>query len=316
MQLYFFLKGMIKAMELEYWKDFIVLSETLSFREAANRLHLSQSALSKRIRVLEDACGGRLFTRTTRRIELSERGRAILPSAMQLAADAARMEKDLHHFDAERSNRLLLGTIRNFQAYGIDDIFLAFEQAYPQYVLNLLEGDLLEVEQDFRERKTNLFCTYRSGDRYGSGGDPDFRFLPVGEGQFGVITKTDDPLTRAESVKIRDLDGCQLLLPARGSFFYHQLLEAFQKEKITYNIVSEGSSFGVLDLVRAGVGVAVQHYELYKSYRYREDLAWKPLVPPIRYEFGLGYRDSAALTGPERAFVTYLRSRYLYSSNI
>ena len=119
-------------MELEYWKDFIVLSEILSFREAANRLHLSQSALSKRIRVLEDACGGRLFTRTTRRIELSERGRAVLPSAMQLAADAARLEKDLRHFDAERSNRLQLGTIRNFQAYGIDDIFLAFEQAYPQ----------------------------------------------------------------------------------------------------------------------------------------------------------------------------------------
>lgn len=92
--------------------------------------------------------------------------------------------------------------------------------------------------------------------------------------------------------------------------FYNRILELLEKAGVNVNIVFEGGTSGCLDLVRAGAGVAIQHYELYKSYRYRSELEWKPMVPTISYDYGLGYRETSVLSRPERAFISYLKEKY------
>jgi DNA-binding transcriptional LysR family regulator len=67
---------------------FIAVAEELSFSRAAERLGLSQQAVSSQIRCLENQVGRTLFFRTTRRVELTEAGRALLPKA-QLSLRAA-----------------------------------------------------------------------------------------------------------------------------------------------------------------------------------------------------------------------------------
>ncbi|GAA2281386.1 LysR family transcriptional regulator [Nonomuraea roseoviolacea subsp. roseoviolacea] len=67
-------------------RAFAVAAEELHFGRAAVRLHLSQQALSKRIRRLEDALGTRLFERTTRSVELTAAGRRFLPRAADAVA--------------------------------------------------------------------------------------------------------------------------------------------------------------------------------------------------------------------------------------
>ncbi|MDR8409528.1 LysR family transcriptional regulator [Nonomuraea sp. 3-1Str] len=67
-------------------RAFAVAAEELHFGRAAARLHLSQQALSKRVRRLEDALGTRLFERTTRSVELTAAGRRLLPAAVEALA--------------------------------------------------------------------------------------------------------------------------------------------------------------------------------------------------------------------------------------
>lgn len=78
----------LPALDLRRLRYFTAVAEELSFSQAADRLGLSQQALSSQIRRLEDQVGRSLFFRTTRRVELTAAGRALLPKA-QLALGAA-----------------------------------------------------------------------------------------------------------------------------------------------------------------------------------------------------------------------------------
>ena len=78
----------LPAVDLRRLRYFAAVAEELSFSRAADRLGVSQQAMSRQIRCLEDQVGRSLFFRTTRRVELTAAGRALLPRA-QLCLHAA-----------------------------------------------------------------------------------------------------------------------------------------------------------------------------------------------------------------------------------
>lgn len=71
-------------MDIKDLRCFIVLAEELNFRQAAEKLHISQPPLTRRIRQLEQELGVSLFERTTRRVALTEAGQSLLREARGL----------------------------------------------------------------------------------------------------------------------------------------------------------------------------------------------------------------------------------------
>lgn len=71
----------LPAVDLRRLRYFAAVAEELSFSRAAERLGVSQQALSSQVRCLEEQVGRSLFFRTTRRVELTAAGRALLPKA-------------------------------------------------------------------------------------------------------------------------------------------------------------------------------------------------------------------------------------------
>ena len=72
------------SVELRHLRSFVAVAEELNFTRAAARVHLAQQALSTQIRQLEELVGARLFSRTTRKVELTAAGRALLERVPEL----------------------------------------------------------------------------------------------------------------------------------------------------------------------------------------------------------------------------------------
>ncbi|NOL49423.1 LysR family transcriptional regulator [Pelistega europaea] len=94
--------------KLEALKYFCVASETLNFRETAQRLSVSPQVVTRMIAELETTLGESLFKRNTRNIRLTEFGNQFLPQAQQLLADSERLFST-HH---KPSQKTMQGMVR------------------------------------------------------------------------------------------------------------------------------------------------------------------------------------------------------------
>jgi DNA-binding transcriptional LysR family regulator len=95
--------------ELRQLRYFVAVAEELNFTRAAQRVHLVQQALSGAIAQFEHQLGVRLFVRTTRRVELTDEGSALLPYAREALAAADRGVAALAEVAAGRSGHLRVG---------------------------------------------------------------------------------------------------------------------------------------------------------------------------------------------------------------
>jgi DNA-binding transcriptional LysR family regulator len=118
-------------LEISELNSFAVLAKELHFGRASNRVFLSQPALSKQIRRLEDKVGGALFARTRRKVELTEAGRVLLPYAEKVLREAAQALSA-----SQRAAQGLAGTLRI--GFGIASVFeivprtvVRFRKAFP-----------------------------------------------------------------------------------------------------------------------------------------------------------------------------------------
>jgi len=116
---------------------FVAVADTQSFSQAAQRLFLTQSAVSKRIALLESQLECRLFDRIGRQVILTEAGNRLLPRAREILhaiEDAEQMIKDS---DGEVNGRLTLAASHHISLHRMPPILKAFIQQYPNVELDL-----------------------------------------------------------------------------------------------------------------------------------------------------------------------------------
>ena len=108
------------GMELQQIRYFVAVAETGNVTVAAARLHLSQPALSRQVRALEDELGVPLFDRVRQRIRLTEAGRFFLDRARQLICDAETAALQVRELYAQAGRTIRLGTLTVF----LDDLVI------------------------------------------------------------------------------------------------------------------------------------------------------------------------------------------------
>ncbi len=118
-------------------KAFITVNRCSSFSDAADQLHLTQPAVSKRIAALESQLGCRLFDRIGHRTLLTEAGRQLLPLAEQMLAEFNDLRNRVDHLHAAVSGKLNLGTSHHIGLHRLPPILRHFTQTYPDVELAL-----------------------------------------------------------------------------------------------------------------------------------------------------------------------------------
>ncbi|MEW6169815.1 MAG: LysR family transcriptional regulator, partial [Pseudomonadota bacterium] len=124
-------------MDTQWLAAFVEIADCGSFTQAAETLHLSQPAVSKRITALEERIGAPLFDRIGRQVGLTDAGRALLPHARKVLQDIEDGRRALSQLSEQVAGRLSVGTSHHIGLHRLPPVLRSYTQRYPQVDLDL-----------------------------------------------------------------------------------------------------------------------------------------------------------------------------------
>ena len=134
-------------MELDQLRSFVAVAEARSFTRAAALVHLSQPAISRQIRRLEQELGAELFDRYGRRVECTTHGELLLPLARAIIARADEATRLIREHVGMVSSRVRFGSTGIVFAHLLPPMLASFLQAYPKIHLDLIEREDALLEE-------------------------------------------------------------------------------------------------------------------------------------------------------------------------
>jgi DNA-binding transcriptional LysR family regulator len=198
-------------------KVFRAVAEAMSFRKAAEVLHLSQPAVSQQIRALEEEARVRLFDRAGgdghgSQIALTEAGRVLLVYANRAAATMAEAERALAALNHEVTGELRLGASTTVAQYLLPRILGAFLKQYPHVRMSVVSGNTEEIAEAVAEEKVAL------GIIEGPPMRRDVKTEPMAPDELVLIVSPGHAWAqRKGAISVQELATVPLLMRERGS---------------------------------------------------------------------------------------------------
>ncbi|MFA5489268.1 MAG: LysR family transcriptional regulator [Candidimonas sp.] len=126
---------------------FVAVADLGSFSQAADRLHLSQTALSRRIVKLEAAVGGKLLARTTRSVSLTQPGADFLPRARRLVREMSAALAELKESTMHGYGHVVMGCLPTVAAGRMSRVIALYGERYPRNRIQILDRSATEIRQ-------------------------------------------------------------------------------------------------------------------------------------------------------------------------
>lgn len=185
--------------ELRHLRAFLVLAEELNFTRAAARLHVVQQALSSQIRQLEEELGAPLFVRTTRSVELTAAGRALLASAPTALSTFDRALQDAKASAADDAGTLALGLLATAPLDFTPRVLRAFAEKRPKVAVSIRNVAFDDPTGGVRSRVTDAALVWRPFDETGLVCEPLFTEERV------AVLPVDHPAARKKTIDAGEL---------------------------------------------------------------------------------------------------------------
>jgi DNA-binding transcriptional LysR family regulator len=247
-------------MELRHLRYFVTVAEDLSFRRAAERLHLSHPTLSKQIGDLENELGLKLFIRNPRRVELTEVGRGFLVEARRTLVSAQQAVAHAHEVATGERGRLTIGVLTQVTYTFLNDALAQFRELFP----------LVEVTVLHMNNRTQIDALLDGSIMLGIGcfglsldesrGEPLTAKLLLRSPYCLVCSKHRWPAKR-DTPKLSDFrdDNFLVFLPEVGGDYQHLLRTVCQLDGgFEPKLLPIGNNFDTLiSMVSAGRGVCL-----------------------------------------------------------
>ncbi len=243
-------------MELRHLRYFVAAAETENVSRAALKLHVSQPALSRQLRDLEDELGFKLFDRSARSVRLTEAGRVFLTEAravLQRADEAVAAARALA--DGSRGE-LHVGYAPSPTVRILPPTLRAFQLKMPHVRVKLHDLSTEEMLTGLREGKLQLAFLVRPNRAMLRG----LRFEELARDTMCVAVPPGHALARARSVNAMRLSREPLVVFSRKEYpEYHELIEALLASSGARPKVAEehDSATSLIAAIESGAGVAL-----------------------------------------------------------
>jgi len=285
-------------MDLANLNAFIAIAETGSFSAAAERLFLTQPAVSKRIAGLEQQLKVRLFDRLGREVGLTEAGRALLPRAYQILNVLDDTRRALTNLTGEVSGRLTLATSHHIGLHRLPPLLRAFTRLYPEVALDIQFLDSEVAYEEILHGRAELAVITLAPQPHGL-----VKAVPVWDDPLDFVAAPEHPLVNSGEVTLADVAAYPAVFPGSNTFTHHIVSRLCEAQGIKPNIAM---STNYMETIKMMVSIGLAWSVLPRT-MLDEQVARIPL-PGIQLNRQLGYivHTERTLSNAARAFMALL----------
>lgn len=240
-------------MDLATLQAFAAVADQGSFSRAADTLFLSQSAVSKRVSLLETDLRTRLFDRIGRRVRLTEAGEALLPRARRVLAEMENARQAVSDLEGAVGGHLRIGTSHHIGLHRLPPVLRAFVTAYPEVELDLRFMDSEEACTAVERGELEL-AIVTLPRRPAAGLDTE----TLWHDPLAFVSAVDHPLARAGTLAPRMLADEPAILPAPTTFTRRIVTEALRPHGVEPRAALETNYLETIKMmVSVGLGWSV-----------------------------------------------------------
>ncbi len=242
-------------MELRQLRQFVAVAETLSFRQAAERLFMAQPPLSVAIRKLEEEIGVPLFERSARGVRLTPAGKTALDMARQCLAQADQFLVATRSAATGETGHLRIGFIGSVTFGLMPALIQSFSARYPLVKLDLRESTNQEILAQVETQELDLGFV-----RVPTSRPAHVQFQMVEKDVFCAALPPGHPLARKKKLVLKDLEDQPFIgyAPSRVGGLHAAVSLLLQQADIAPHITQEAVQVQtVIGLVESGLGVAL-----------------------------------------------------------
>lgn len=272
-------------MEIRQLKAFLAIAEAKTFTAGARRVNVTQAAISMQIRQLEDEVGLPLFTRTPRRVILTEAGEYLLERARKILREHDSALAEIAEVAGAEHGRLRIGSASAmFATQQLPSIMKRLKQKFPNSDLSVSSGTSQRLVDKIMHGEVDMAFISLPVD------NPNIATELLFSDEIVAIAHPNHPLANEKFISAATLAGEDLVLGERGGNTRRMVDEFFAAANVKPNITMELSRQEAINqMVEMGLGVGLAGAKtVAKEIREGRLTAWLIEGAEIKWELGLG----------------------------
>jgi DNA-binding transcriptional LysR family regulator len=237
--------------DLKELQAFVATADQASFRLAADALHLSPPALSRRVERLESALGARLFERTTRHVELTAAGREFLQEARAALGGLEEAIRRLDDRSGLRRGRVTVACVPSVAYRLLPRALREFARALPEVQVHVIDENASQVLEAVARGEADFGLSFTGSQ------EPELRFQALARERYVLAVPRSHSWAGRDAVAWSELAGQRLVsVSSRSSnrLLLDQALAGLPDPPVAWYECNHVT--GALALVEAGLGLA------------------------------------------------------------
>ncbi|MBN2405374.1 MAG: LysR family transcriptional regulator [Coriobacteriia bacterium] len=284
---------------------FLAIARHKKFSSAAEHAYVSQSALSKQIKSLEEELGVELFVRSSAGATLTPAGEAFLEYAHKAYLDYEGILRRLERYDSTAQNRVRIGTLPLMGAYDLYSDFADFQIENMTTQIDMYERNQSEIIRrmeinrlDAAILRTDLLST------------DDYEWIPLFRDELVIVCSNTHPLARTRRTSLVELKDERFVMLEEESAIYTRFVEDCRRLGFYPNITfTHARHEPLLAAVSKNIGITTLPRGLTHG-RTEPTISTIPLTEPLFTDIGLVYPKGRELTPSAAAFIEFFAKAY------
>jgi DNA-binding transcriptional LysR family regulator len=283
---------------------FISIADQASFQRAAKQLHISQTAITRRLQNLEMHLGVKLIERTTRTVALTATGSAFLPQARRLMSELSNALVEIFESGKARRGDVCIACVPTAGIQFLPRIMQEYSDSFPQNRITILDHSSAAVVDAVLRREAEL------GINVAQTHHPDLTSIRLLTDQFTLICRDDHALANKKSLAWKQLAPYPLIFAGGANANRNVLDQALGSSKVKLQLFYEVQrSSTALGLVAEGVAIAVVPQLAVQRGAYPRLRAVALVDPIVSRSLVLVTRKAAHLSPAARALYELIKRR-------